>query len=65
MLTAGIQPLAALIAAELSEKLERAYSFSFRKLQAADIMARARAYGSLVTAGMAPEQAALYSGLED
>ena len=59
----GIQPLASLIAEELSQKLERPVTFSFRKLQAADIMARA--YGSLVQAEMPAEKAEVYAGLED
>ena len=65
LLTAGVQPLASLIAEELALKLERRIEFSFRKLQAADIMARARAYGSLVNAQMDAEEAKRLSGLED
>ena len=65
LLVAGIQPLASIIMAELSEKLEVPVSLSFRKLQAADVAARARAYGSLVQAQLDKVLALELSGLED
>ena len=65
LLVAGIQPLAAIIMAELSEKLERPFQASFRKLAAADIAARARAYSSLIQAQVDAALALELSGLED
>ena len=65
LLAATINPLANLIGAELSEKLERPVAFSFNRLAAADVAARARAYGSLVTAQMAPDRAERLAGLEE
>lgn len=62
-LTSTIQPLADIAAAELSDKLERPISLSFGKLAAVDIAARARAYGTLVTAGMDEEEAKHLAGL--
>ena len=65
LLTGGILPLANLLAAELSEKFEFDVRFTFRRLAAADIAARARAYGTLIGASMAPEQAGVVSGIEE
>jgi len=48
LLVATIQPMAALITEELERKLDTPVSFNFRKLAAADVAARARAFGTLV-----------------
>ena len=48
LLVATIQPMAALITAELEAKLDTPVSFNFRRLAAADVAARARAFGTLV-----------------
>ena len=48
LLVATIQPMAALITAELEQKLDTPVSFNFRRLAAADVAARARAFGTLV-----------------
>ncbi len=65
LLTGGILPLANLLAAELSEKFEFDVRFTFRRLAAADIAARARAYGTLIQANMSPERAGVVSGIEE
>ena len=67
----SVTPLAALVAAELSRKLELpGITLRFRRLHAADLMGRARAYGSLLSAGgegegMDPSRAAEIAGLND
>ena len=48
----SVQPLAAIAAQELSEKLEVPITFDFSKLMASDLQGRARPVGSLVKAGM-------------
>lgn len=72
LLTATIQPLAQLIGEELERKLELpAVRFNFRRLSAADIAARARAFSSLVQAYQGAEEApdfdrlALLAGLDE
>ena len=51
LLVSTLQPLAELVAEELTRKLELpGVRFNFRKLAAADVAARARAFGSLVQA---------------
>ena len=52
LLTSGIEPLGRIVEAELSEKLERPITLSFRRLAAADIVGRARALKGLVGAGV-------------
>ena len=64
LLVASVQPLARIILEELSAKLERPIEVNFRRLAAADIAARARAFGSLVTAGLEPPEAKVRSGLD-
>ncbi len=65
LLTATLQPLSVLVSEELERKLEiPAVRFNFRRLAAADIAARARAFGSLVqgytqAGGEAPDLARL------
>ena len=67
----SVAPLAAIVSAELTRKLELPVSLGFRRLHAADIQGRARAFGSLVNAGtgdtpaITPERAARIAGLED
>ena len=65
LLVSGIQPLAEIVTSELSEKLERRITFGFRRLAAADVAARARAYGSLRQAQMDEETARMFAGLEE
>ena len=71
LLVATIQPLAQLISAELERKLETRVKFNFRRLAAADVAARARAYGTLIQADVAAgievdrERAALLAGLNE
>ena len=65
LLVSSIQPLAQVILAELSAKLERPFTATFRRLQAADIAARARAFNSLVQGGIEAAEARILAGLED
>ena len=60
-----VQPLASLLAAELSAKLEAEISLSFKGRFAADLAGRARAFQSMVGAGMDPAKAAGLAGLMD
>ena len=60
-----IAPLGRIVAAELSEKLERPISFAWDELRASDIASRARAYASMVSAKMDAGRAARLAGLED
>ena len=62
-LHATVQPLAKLVAVELSRKLDGEVSLSFDSLFAADLSGRARAFQSLVGGGMAVERAAGLAGL--
>ena len=59
-----VEPLAELVAEELSDKLEEPVSFSFDRLAAADIAGRARSAGTLVKAGWTPQEAADAVGLD-
>ena len=60
-----IKPLAALVIAELADKLEVPdLVFHFDELGAADIAGRARAYGSLIKAGMSDADARRVAGLD-
>ena len=58
-----VEPLAKLIAAELSEKLEADVVLNLDPLFAADLSGRARAYQGLVNGGMDPGKAAGLAGL--
>ena len=58
-----ITPLANLVAAELSRKLEAEVAFEFDELRASDVAGRARAFQSMVNGGMQLDQAAALSGL--
>ena len=62
-LTLTVQPLARLLAHELSMKLETAVSFDFTGLYAHDLVGRATAFQRLVSAGMSVQDAAATSGL--
>ena len=65
-LTSEIQPIAIKFAEEFSAKLERPVQFSFRRLAAADIAARARAFGTLFgSQAYSREEAELLSGLDE
>ena len=58
-----IAPIAKTVAAELSAKLETPISIRFPELAHADVSARARAFGSLVGAGMDASEARELAGL--
>ena len=63
-LVALIQPLGTLVAEELSTKTGEAVRLTWAELRAADVMSRARALGSMVTAGATLDSAAQAAGLE-
>ena len=66
MIHGAVRPVAALIVEQLAEKLDTpGLAFSFESLQASDISGRARAFGSLVQAGMDPAQAEIVAGLRE
>ena len=65
LLHSTIQPLARILAAELSEKLEAPIGLNFDALFAADLSGRARAFQSMVGAGMDVAKAAGLAGLMD
>ena len=60
-----LKPLGALVVEELREKLHPDAALSFDTLRAGDITGTARAYGSLVTAGLTPQSVAAIVGLDD
>ena len=64
LLTATLEPWARIIESEFREKVGYPVEFNFRRLAAADIAARARAYGTMVAAGVDKEEAAAVAGLE-
>ena len=64
LLTATLEPFAELITAEFKDKLGMAATLNFRKLAAADVSARARAYGTMIAANVPRKDAALASGLD-
>ena len=64
LLVSTLQPIAELISSELSKKLDTTVEIKFRRLQAADIQSRARAFGSMVAAGVDEKIAMEVSGLE-
>ncbi len=64
LFTATIVPLGALIASELSEKLERSIRFAFPVEFESDISARTRGFKSLVEVGVKPVVAAAKVKLE-
>ena len=56
-------PLGAIVEAELSEKLDVPVELNFDRLMASDLTGKARAFGSMVKAGLDLEKAAALSGL--
>ena len=64
LLTSTLEPLAEIIAAEFREKVGYPVTLNFRRLAAADIAARARAYGTLVAGGVDRDEAAAVAGLD-
>ncbi len=64
LLTATLEPWAEIIKAEFREKIGYPVEFNFKRLAAADIAARARAYGTLVASGVDRGEAAAVSGLD-
>ena len=63
MLFGTIQPLGAIVAQELSEKLETPITLAWDELRAADRASGARAYKALIEAQMDPNEALRLSGL--
>ena len=63
LLHATVQPLARIVSAELSAKMDADVALSFDTLFAADLSGRARAFQSLVKAGMDLSKAAGLAGL--
>ena len=64
-LFATIAPLGRLVAVELSEKLGDDVALDREELRAAEITGRARAYQSLVGAGLGPARAVELAGPAD
>ena len=62
-MASSLQPVAGLIAEELSQKFEVDISFSFENLHAADIAGRARAYKQLIEGGLSAEAAGKNAGI--
>ena len=60
---ATLEPIARLIALELSEKLETPIGINLDRIFASDLSGRARAFGSMVKAGMSTDKAAALAGL--
>ena len=58
-----IQPASKMVAEELSRKLDQQISLSFESLFASDLAGRARAFRSMVEAGLTLERAAALTGL--
>ena len=58
-----VAPLGRILASELSAKLEASVSFDWQELRAGDIAGRARAFQSMVGAGMDVAKAAALAGL--
>ena len=61
----SVDPVARLVAQELSEKLETSVSLDLSSLHASDVQGRARAFQSLVGGGMPIGEAAAVTGLLD
>ena len=60
---ASVEPLAALVAAELSEKLDAPVRFDFSDSFSHDLAGRAMSFQRMVTAGMPTDKASSLSGL--
>ena len=63
LLTATLEPFASIITHEFRSKVGYPVTLDFKRLAAADIAARARAYGTLVASGVDKADAADVSGL--
>ena len=59
----SVDPVAKLVAAELTEKLEQSVTLDLSALHASDVQGRARAFQSLVGSGMPITEAAAVTGL--
>ncbi|MYK02923.1 MAG: phage portal protein [Gemmatimonadales bacterium] len=62
---AVVRPVAELVAAELSEKLEVEVTLDTRRVGAGDVQARARAAAALANAGLAVDDALVLAGIGD
>ena len=62
-LHATVAPVARLIEAELSDKLDSSITLNFDTLYASDLSGRARAFASLVNGGLSADKAATLAGL--
>ena len=60
-----VQPLARIVEAELSDKLEAQVGLDFAPLHASDVAGRARAFGILVQSGLSTSDALDVSGLNE
>ena len=58
-----LMPLGAIVASELSEKLDVPVGLNWDRLQASDLSGKARAFSSMVKAGLDLEKAASLAGL--
>ena len=58
-----LMPIGAIVASELSEKLDVPVELNWDRLQASDLSGKARAFGSMVKAGLDLEKAAALAGL--
>ena len=59
----AVEPVALMLAEELSRKLKTEVSFDFSRLWAHDLAGRAASFKAMVTGGMAVDKAAALSGL--
>ena len=59
----GVEPVAELVGAQLSEGLGVDVKLDMRRARAADVVMLARAVGSLVTAGLTPDDARAVVGI--
>ena len=60
----NVESWGAIVSAELSAKLERPISLSFKRLASADMSAKSRAFGTFVMHGMSIDDALIQAGLE-
>ena len=65
LLVTVLQPIAELITSELDCKIERTVPIGFRRLHAADIQSRARAFAGMVASGIDKDEALAISGLQE
>ena len=64
LLVSTLQPLARIIESEFTGKVGYPTELTFQKLAAADVAAKARAYGILTSAGVDKEEASQVAGLD-